>query len=106
LTFFMCTVGVLDGGSGAATRGAFASSRRIRLPIRTDIPGSHIVGFPGVIRVHTVCPDNRMVTPFLDWRSMMYTRPLMRRISKWARDIPLARTSIRIGRSPFSGVSL
>ena len=101
----MRTVGALEGGwrprPRTVGRGPTTSSRRIRLPIRTDIPGSQTVGFHGAIRIHCVCPAGRMATPFLDWRSMMNTRPSTRRISKWARDIPLARTSIRMGRSPL-----
>jgi hypothetical protein len=49
------------------------SSRRIRLPIRTDIPGSQTIGLHGAIRIHRFWPAGRMATPFFDWRSMINT---------------------------------
>ena len=66
LVCFMRTVDALDGGAATAPRRVLPSSRRTRLPIRTDIPGSQTTGFHGAIRVHWLWPAGRIVTPFLD----------------------------------------
>jgi hypothetical protein len=83
----LTTIGLI-GSIRTVGRSPAASSRRLRLPIRTDIPGSQTIGFHGAIRIHFVCPARRMATPFFESRSMIDTRPSTRRISKWAREIP------------------
>jgi hypothetical protein len=83
----VAAIGII-GSIRTVGRSPVASSRRLRLPIRTDIPGSQTIGFHGAIRIHCVCPAGRIATPFFESRSMINTRPSTRRISKWAREIP------------------